>query len=119
MGLLLIGLKKTMDIQMHDTYFVIALIHVGILFSIILGVIGLLYWLMRKKKLINWMTIVHVFTTIASFVSILIGAMLATKIFFLQIDILSPLSIIILIGLLSQLLFLFNLIFSSIRNLER
>jgi len=117
-GLSLIGLNKTIDIQMHDTYLVISLFHVGILFSIILGVIGFFYWLMRKKKLINWMTVVHVIITIGSFLIILIGAMLA-KIFFLQVDTLTPLSSIILIGLLSQLLFLFNLIFSSIRNLEK
>jgi len=123
-GLSLIGWNKTIDIQMHDTYFVIALFHVGIFFSIILTVLGSLYWLVRNKQLINWITIVHVIITIASFFMLLIGPIF-NKGFLWQLTTITSfnhsqyLLILILIWLIAQLFFFLNLIFSFIRNLEK
>lgn len=55
---------EAIDIQFHDTYWVIAYYHLVIPITILLGDIGLLYWLFRKKGLIQWMTIFHVLITI-------------------------------------------------------
>lgn len=47
------------DINVHDTYYVIAYSHLTILISIFLGVIGIGYWVMQKSnrklsKRLNW-----------------------------------------------------------------
>lgn len=65
---LMIGIifrRPTLDIQFHDTYFVI--FHLSAFFSIILMLIGLVYWQNRDKKLISWMTFIHVVWTILVF----------------------------------------------------
>ena len=68
----LIKWNYSVDIQMHDTYFVIALFHVGILFILTLALIGGIYWLVRSKKLIDIFTIIHVTTTIILILVIMI-----------------------------------------------
>lgn len=55
---------KTIDLQIHDTYTVLALIHLAIPTSIILAGIGLLYWLFRYKKMLDWMILFHTSMTI-------------------------------------------------------
>ena len=119
-GLSIIGWNNTIDIQLHDTYFVIASIHIGVLFSIYLGVIGIIYWLIRKKKLIDWMTVIHVVITISTFALIIITGLIFQKIIegdfetFRTVN--QILFIVILIALLSQLIFITNLTFGLIRN---
>lgn len=51
---------RTMDIQFHDTYFVFSSFVLGLIFSTILLIIGFIYWHHREKKLIPWMTYIHV-----------------------------------------------------------
>lgn len=119
-GLSIIGWNNTIDIQLHDTYFVIASIHIGVLFSIYLGVIGIIYWLIRKKKLADWMTVIHVVITISTFALIIITGLIFQKVIegdfetFRTVN--QILLVVILIALLSQLIFLTNLIFGLIRN---
>ena len=119
-GLSIIGWNNTIDIQLHDTYFVIASIHIGILFSIYLGVIGIIYWLIRKKKLVDWMTLIHVVITISTFALIIITGLIFQKIIegdfetFRTVN--QILFVVILIALLSQLIFITNLTFGLIRN---
>ena len=48
-----------LDINVQDTYYVIAYIHLTTLISIVFGIIGLGYWIMKKankklSKLLNW-----------------------------------------------------------------
>lgn len=119
-GVSIIGWNNTIDIQLHDTYFVIASIHIGVLFSIYLGVIGIIYWLIRKKKLFDWMTLIHVVITISTFALIIITGLIFQKVIegdfetFRTVN--QILFVVILIALLSQLVFLTNLIFGLIRN---
>jgi heme/copper-type cytochrome/quinol oxidase subunit 1 len=119
-GLSIIGWNNTIDIQLHDTYFVIASIHIGILFSIYLGVIGIIYWLIRKKQLVDWMTVIHVVITISTFALIIITGLIFQKIIegdfetFRTVN--QILFVVILIALLSQLIFIINLTFGLIRN---
>jgi len=63
---------EAIDIQFHDTYIVIAYYHWAMLFTIILGGIGFLYWLFREKQMIHWMTIFHTIITIIPIVSFFI-----------------------------------------------
>ncbi len=64
---------KTLDINVHDTYFVIGLISLAVLISIIFGILGLGYWVVikLKRRLVNWLTIIHLIITVISFCLIL------------------------------------------------
>jgi heme/copper-type cytochrome/quinol oxidase subunit 1 len=66
--MLIIGLIQTnnedttFDINIHDTYFVIAHIYVALFLSLAYYLIGLGYWIVQKamnRKLINVLTIIH------------------------------------------------------------
>lgn len=72
LGLSLLGFKNTIDLQMHDTYFVVSYVHIRILIAVVLGITGFVYWLVRKKRLTNWMTFLHVAITISTLALILI-----------------------------------------------
>ena len=52
------------DIQLHDTYLVIATWHIGVLQAVLLAVFGLVYWLLRNRKLMPWATVIHVLVTV-------------------------------------------------------
>jgi len=123
LGLSIIGFNSAIDIQMHDTYFVIASIHIGILFSILLGIIGLMYWLIRKKRLVDWMTAIHVISTILIFVLIVLTGLIFKKVIQSDFETFRTVNqimfVIILIAMLSQLLFIANLVFSLIKNKQK
>ncbi|WP_291963249.1 hypothetical protein [Maribacter sp.] len=75
--ILLIGFlkpDKTLDINIHDTYFVIGLISLAVLISIIFGILGLGYWVVIKlnRRLVNWLTIIHLTITVIGFFSIIL-----------------------------------------------
>lgn len=59
--------RCTLDIMYHDTFFVFAAYHLSISFSVVLLLIGIVYWLNRHKKLIFWMTFIHLGWTIGVF----------------------------------------------------
>lgn len=54
---------KEVDIQLHDTYFVLAVWHVGIILGLLLACLGLVYWLLRNRPLTHWMCIAHSWVT--------------------------------------------------------
>lgn len=63
--IILIGIlsgDNTLDINIHDTYFVIAYLHFAILISIIFGLIGFGYWIIQKvnRKLSKWLNRIHI-----------------------------------------------------------
>lgn len=58
------------ELHLHDTYIVTDSLTVSIILSIILGIIGFSYWRMKDKKLIDWMTTIHLTATIAAFMYI-------------------------------------------------
>lgn len=72
--ILLIGLfsnnSSVLDLNIHDTYFVISNYHVSILLFICYFITGLGYWLVQtvyKKQLIKYLTIIHTVILIGSF----------------------------------------------------
>ncbi len=119
-GLSIFGWNNTIDIQLHDTYFVFISIHIAVLFSIYLGVIGIIYWMIRKKKLIDWMTVLHVVFTISTFALIITTGLIFKKIIESDFKIIRTVNqilfVVFLIALLSQLIFITNLIIGLIRN---
>lgn len=67
--ILLIGFlapDETLVINFHDSYYVIALIHLAEFVSILFGITGLGYWIILKvnRKLINVLTLTHIIITI-------------------------------------------------------
>ena len=73
--ILLIGLydmDETLDINVHDTYFVIAHFYVAIILSIVYFIYGFGYWLVQeklKKRLVKLLTIIHSVFMIGSFLT--------------------------------------------------
>lgn len=63
---------NTLDINIHDTYFVIEHLHVAILLTLFYFLNGIGYWLVEKvfkKKLFNVLTIIHCIILFGSFIS--------------------------------------------------
>lgn len=113
------GWDNLIDIQFHATYYVISVEFTAITFMIISGLLSLVYYLIRRRTLINWMTIGHVIVTTMSFLALLIINILfhsmagdptafgkLNKIVYLLLLILS----------ISQIVFLLNISQALIRN---
>ena len=63
--IMLIGIlsgNAMLDINVHDTYYVISYSHMAILISILFGIIGIGYWIMQKvdRKLSKWLNWTHI-----------------------------------------------------------
>ncbi|MFS4469707.1 cbb3-type cytochrome c oxidase subunit I [Maribacter sp. 2210JD10-5] len=60
----------TLDINIHDTYFIIGYLHLAVLISIFFGLIGLGYWIMHKmnKRLSMWLNWTHILLTIGGLI---------------------------------------------------
>ena len=98
------------ELQLHDTYIITDSITLSIILSLILGIIGFFYWRMKDKKLIDWLTTIHLTATIASFMSIS----------FLSLQKYNDYQfMIIAVAVVSQLIFVVNLVVSSIRDEEK
>jgi heme/copper-type cytochrome/quinol oxidase subunit 1 len=116
----LVGMKNTIDIQFHDTYLVITPFHLGILFSIILGIVGCLYWLFRNKELVKWMSSIHIFLTIVTLFFIIILSIFWSNLlhsdfqFFKQIN--NSIFLLFAIFMISQLMFIINIIIGILRH---
>ena len=76
-----LGKNTIFDIQYHDTYFIFPLLHLGILFSIVLGIIGLIYWWISDRPVINWMKLVHLGVTIGFMFTFLITNLVRSKLY--------------------------------------
>jgi len=69
----IINIDGVIDIQIHDTYYVIALSHITLLASIFTGFIGFIYWLLRHKTMIAWITWTHFIGTFLSIFVFIFG----------------------------------------------
>ncbi|WP_179020605.1 cbb3-type cytochrome c oxidase subunit I [Winogradskyella forsetii] len=51
-----------LDINVHDTYYIIAYLHLATLISLLFGIIGIGYWIMLKanRKLSKWLNWTHI-----------------------------------------------------------
>ena len=116
----LIEFNRVIDIQMHDTYLVINKPLLYSPFIIFLFVLGSVYYLLRRRELILWMTLYHVITT--SFTSLAIPMYIfSNSSEFVRPDtstfstflILS--ATILVIAITGQILFILNIIFSTKR----
>ncbi len=112
--------NREVDLQLHDTYIVMRPINVALLLSIFAGLTGLVYWLMRNKKLVDWLMIFHVIITIVAILIIVIYILFLNNILSKNIDsfetIHQSVLYVVLIFMMSQLLFLVNIGIGLIKN---
>ena len=118
--------NETIAINIHDTYFVITMLNLGVLLSIFCGIIGLGYWVVfnMKKKPINWLTILHAMVTIIGFLTILLIPLLSpelnqndpslTLVYYFDTQVITTLSVLVVISI--QLLYPINIIAALVKK---
>ena len=104
-----------LDINVRDTYYVIAYLHLAILISILFGIIGLGYWIMQKvdRKLSKWLNWTHIGLTFGGTITVWI----MTKFYRTEImeyefndNLTSIITLIVLLMIVGQLIFPINII---------
>lgn len=126
---LLIGIiygKDELDINVHDTYYVISYFHLSIIVSILFGILLLGYWLMdiANRKLFKWINWFHIMITITSIIIIFSIPYLPNNTYSpynstILDDLKSPsmlLLLAILFMVLAQLFFVINIIIGVFRK---
>ena len=60
--------NDTLDVNIHDTYYVISNFHVSILLTLLLSLIAFGYWMMIKadRRLNKWLNLSHILLTLGS-----------------------------------------------------
>ncbi|MEO2051016.1 hypothetical protein [Flagellimonas beolgyonensis] len=121
---LLIGLfygETEVDLNIHDTYFIIALNQLALLTALYFGIIGLAFWLFHKSKrqLSRWLTFMHLgFTYGGSLVILILSQFYREDV--LEYNFNNTLTMIIMVLLLfiiiAQLMVPINLGYGLIRN---
>ncbi len=121
---MLIGIlsgDSVLDINVHDTYYIIAYLHLAIMISILFGIIGIGYWIMTKadRKLSKWLNWTHIGLTFGGtlFVWIL------TKFYRTEImeyefnnNLTLIITLIIVLMIIGQLIFPINIIYGLIKK---
>lgn len=64
LALSLLSDAATLDLQLHDTYVIFTPFHFMLLMSFMVALLGGIYWVLRHKKLVKWMTITHLLLTL-------------------------------------------------------
>lgn len=119
--------EAVIDINIHDTYFIIAAFHLAIFLSIILFIIGLLYFIHAALNivLIQILTQIHTIITIGSILIYYIGVSIFSKtesennisLFDDSFNFESFITLIIILSLVIQPLFIINSLISSFKHL--
>lgn len=119
--IIIIGLSfrdSTLDINIHDTYFVTSQLYISYLISIFFGVLGLGYWILItcKRKLIKELSILHIISTLGGVLGILISP-LVFKDITMKIEILNlTLTILVMILILGQVFYLLQICIALFRK---
>ena len=106
--------NHSMDIQLHDTYYVISMTHVWLFLIWTFSLFGLVYWSVRKLKTYNWITAIHVLATLSMVFLLFSVDRIA---YFRQDHFYSITMIFGLIFSLAQILFVLNILFSLLRRI--
>ena len=124
-----LGGDHTIDLNVHDTYFVISNFHLALLISVVFGLISIGYWLIIKLRgqLSSWLSLVHIILTVGGFIILWIGNIIFSQSILdsaipsidgirTQNLIIAVLLIVIIIG---QLVYPINLLIGLIRRKEK
>ncbi len=109
--------NSAIDIQMHDTYFVIAKSFILSSLAIYFGIVGFIYWCLRKANIRNWLTNLHLAITLL-FIPILILLFTKIYIFVLPSEINYVVPWLIIAFIIGQLLFLLNILIQLLRKFK-
>ena len=122
--IMLIGIlsgDSMLDINVHDTYYVIACLHFAILISILFGIIGMGYWLMQKAniKLSKWLNSTHIGLTFGGTIAVwILSRFYRTEI--MEYEFNNNLTLIItltiMLMILGQILFPINIIYGLVKK---
>jgi heme/copper-type cytochrome/quinol oxidase subunit 1 len=122
--IILIGIlsgDSMLDINVHDTYYVIAYLHLAILISILFGIIGIGYWVMQKtkRKLSKWLNWTHIGLTFGGTLSIwILSKFYRTEIteYEFNNNLTLTITLIILLMTVGQIIFPINIIYGLIKK---
>lgn len=115
---------SALDINVHDTYFIIANQHVVFVLFSFYCLLGLLYFIFKNLniQLNHYLTIIHTITTVGALflydiISLIVGHFFENSIVSNYDNNLDNLMFLLLaLGAISQILFIFNLLHSSVRH---
>ncbi|MBX2829059.1 MAG: cbb3-type cytochrome c oxidase subunit I [Flavobacteriaceae bacterium] len=122
--IMLIGILSgdaVLDINVHDTYFVIAYLHLALMISVLFGIIGIGYWIMQKvdRKLSMWLNWTHIGLTFGGTFAVWI----LTKFYRTEImeyefnnNLTFIITLIILLVIFGQIIFPINIIYGLIKK---
>ncbi len=112
-----------LDINFHDTYYVVSHLHLSILISILFGIIGVGYWIMQKvgRKFSKWLNWTHIGLTFGgTFVVWILSKFYQTEIMEYEFNnnLTLIITLIILLMIVGQLIFPINIIYglSKMKN---
>ena len=106
------GGSAAIDINVHDTYFIIAAFHMAILNSILFGIIGFGYWLMQRfnRVLSKWLNWAHIILTLGGLVILWIISWIRSNSIPDSFDTLNMVAVItVLVIIFGQILYLINI----------
>lgn len=109
------------DINVHDTYYIIAYLHLATLISILFGIIGIGYWIMQKanRKLSKRLNLIHMTLTFGGILLIWILAQLFRESIMeynFNNNLTFAIYLIALIAIFGQIIYLINIISGMIRK---
>ncbi|MCL6295430.1 cbb3-type cytochrome c oxidase subunit I [Jejuia spongiicola] len=116
--------EAALDINVHDTYYIIAYIHLAILISILFGIIGLGYWIMLEtnRKLSKLLNLIHITLTIGGFIAIWITSLILTESAEYEFDDIGKrnliIALILFLMILGQFLYIINLIIGLFKRIK-
>lgn len=125
--IMLIGILSgdaIININVHDTYYLIAYLHISILTSILFGIIGIGYWIMQKadRKLSKWLNFTHIGLTFrGSLIIWILTKFYRTEIMEYEFNnnITLIITLIILLMIIVQLIFPINIIYGLMKKKNR
>lgn len=62
--LMMAGFNNKIDIQFNNSYYVIDALYAGVFLSVYFGMTGFIYWIFRNNDFISPLTLIHVLSTI-------------------------------------------------------
>ncbi|WP_083823635.1 cbb3-type cytochrome c oxidase subunit I [Ochrovirga pacifica] len=111
--------KNAVDINIHDTYYVVTHINILKLIPLVFAIIGIIYWLLIKynRKISNSLTLIHfVLTTLGCVILIYPKLFISNSEGILHSDINEVMSFGFVVILFSQLVFLINIMIGILRK---
>ena len=106
--------SKTLDIQLHDTYFVFYFLQYAVILFLFLIIEGVVYRLIIHRKLTNWMTVAHVIGTCLLVSIFVVNLAIQDNNYYLPSS--PSLALGVLFFLILQLLFITNITIALIKK---